>query len=650
MKRSIPFIVLLLVFSAAPLAASMAKPIVHYDFHVRLDPAKKTVEGYETLTWLNDSQAPVSELRFHLYLNAFKNSRSTLMTESGRAYRDVRRADDEWGFITVRKLAVPDGPDLTSAMSFIQPDDGNPDDRTVMRLALPSPVKPGEKITLRIDFMSKLPKVMQRSGYSGNFFMVAQWFPKVGVLWNGDWNCHQYHAHSEFFADFGEFKAELTAPAEYVVGATGKRVGERTNADGTKTYDYHQEDIHDFAWTACPDFVEFHEKFIQAEPRVDTEMILLVHRAHLRQKDRYAQALRHGIEFYSTSYGAYPYETITLVDPAPGAMAAGGMEYPTLFTADTTSWMPRGFRMPELVTIHEFGHGYWYGMVASNEFEEAWLDEGINTYSEIKAMARYYGEDSSVIDIGGVKISDQAYQRAMVIGSGRFDPVVKNSWDYISGGSYSLNVYSKAGLMMLTLEKLLGEDVMAKVMRAYFERWKFRHPRTADFVQVAEDVSGRDLEWFFSQALGSPDKLDYGISDLSTVEVTDPRGVFDEKSPPAERPQGAPKASSQAPKMYRSEVVASRFGEWIFPQEILVVFKDGDRIRETWDGRDRWKRFVYFKRAEVVSATVDPDHKMILDVNYTNNSRTLVPKKAGILKYALGFMEWFQGFLSLVSL
>ena len=129
------------------------------------------------------------------------------------------------------------------------------------------------------------------------------------------------------------------------------------------------------------------------------------------------------------------------------------MEYPTFFTGMTTSYMPRGIRMPEMVTIHEFGHNYWYGMVGSNEFEEAWLDEGINTYSEIKAMGHYYGADRSMIDFAGLRISDVPLPGLSVIGSGRFDPILKKSWAYISGGSYGLNVYAKAGLMLLTLEK-----------------------------------------------------------------------------------------------------------------------------------------------------------------------------------------------------
>jgi hypothetical protein len=669
MKKTVLLVAGAVLALTGGLSGALSRQVVAYDIKARLVPETKAVEGHEILTWINDSANPVSELPFHLYMNAFKNNRTTFMKESGGAHRGFKVDKDNWGYISIIKIAIRDGGDLTGAVTYIQPDDGNPDDQTVMNLALPAPVKPQEKITLVVDFVTRLPKVFARAGFSGDFFMVGQWFPKIGVLRNGVWNCHQYHAHSEFFADYGAFRVDLTVPDRYILGATGRRTGTVKNPDGTTTYTHVQEDVHDFAWTACPAFVEFRERFTLNDPPVETEMILLIHRSHLGQKDRYARALRNGLEFYSKSYGPYPYGTITLVDPAPGAMAAGGMEYPTLFTGDTTSWIPKGVRMPEMVTIHEFGHGYWYGIVGSNEFEEAWLDEGINSYSEAKAMDHYYGADRSLIDLAGVRIGEIPYQRLNVIASGRFDPIEKFSWDYVSGSSYSLNVYQKASLMMLTLERWLGEDVMSKVMKTYYERWKFRHPTAADFVRVAEDVSGKDLAWFFDQVLDSPDRLDYAVTDLRADEVNAPDGVFDGQaaSGKAERPQAdkpgekgeepakgggeAKRAKAAAgPRSFRNVVVVARIGEWVFPQEILVVFADGKKVRETWDGRDRWKRFVYVGPAKVVSAEVDPDHKWLLDVNFTNNSLVLEPKRGPVLKYALGFMGWFQGLLSLLSL
>ncbi len=633
------------ICSFLPLGAALSKPIVRYDIQAKLLSESKTIQGHQVLTWLNDSEIPVGDLRFHLYMNAFKNNRSTFMKESGGRHRGFRLDKDNWGFIDVSKIEVKDGADLTPTMEYIQPDDGNADDQTVMKVTLPAPLKPQESITLVIDFVVKMPKVFARSGFSGDFFLIGQWFPKIGVFWKGEWNCHQYHANSEFFADYGVFNVEITAPERFVVGATGKRVSERRNSDATRTYAYAQEDVHDFAWTACPDFVEFKERFTLADPAVDTEMIFLIHKAHLNSRNRYVQALRNGLEFYSQSYGAYPYATITLVDPAPGATGAGGMEYPTLFTAGTASFIPRGLRLPEMVTIHEFGHGYWYGMVGSNEFEEAWLDEGINTYSEIKAMTRYYGEDRSLIDIGPLQLGDIHFSRLNVIGAGRFDPILKNSWEYLSGGSYSLNVYNKAGLMLLTLERYLGQETMGKVLRTYFETWKFRHPTSADFIECAERAGGRDLKWFFDQFLRSPDKLDYAVSSIQAEEIPETEGIFNGKHV---QPQvGGRKADGV---QYRNEVVVVRNGEWVVPQDVLFVFENGNKIRETWDGRDRWKRFVFTGPDKLAGAQVDPDGIWVLDTNYTNNSLRMTSRPGGARKIALKIAGWFQLVLSVLSL
>jgi hypothetical protein len=475
--------------------------------------------------------------------------------------------------------------------------------------------------------------------------MVTQWFPKIGVLEDGEWNCHQYHPNSEFFADFGVFEVAMTVPSEYVLGATGVRTGEITNSDGTKTYTHYQEDIHDFAWTACPDFVEFREPYTLTDPPVNTEMIFLVHRTHLNIKERYVQSLKNGIEFYSQNYGPYPYKTITLVDPPIKGMGAGGMEYPTLFTAGGVSFVPEGIRMSEMVTIHEFGHGYWYGIVANNEFEEAWLDEGINSYSEIKAMDKYYGNDRSMIDLGCIKLSDSLMARTQVIASGRLDPIVKNSWDFYSGGSYGVNVYQKAAITLLTLENYLGEDVMARVMKAYFERWKFKHPKTDDFIAVAEDVSGQDLGWFFDQFLHSPDKLDYAIGSLRSREIREPEGLFkgELKTPSDNTDEGKQKS-------YKNDVVVVRKGELIFPQEILIVFEDGEEVREKWDGKDRWTRFTYYKPVQLKSAQLDPEDKILLDINHLNNSLTRKPDKISPLKCALDMMLKFQKFLTVISM
>jgi len=648
--RKISFLVMVSLFAFSHVSlAGLSKPIVDYHIKAKLIPEEKSILGEEELTWLNDSNKYISELQFHIYLNAFKNSRSSFMKESRGLPLKFKSNRKDWGYIEIDKIQVKDGPDLTSTIEYIQPDDDNKDDRTVMRVVLPEPVPPGQKITLHIQFYSKLPRVVARirSGYFKDFYFVAQWFPKIGVLWKGEWNCHQYHALSEFFADFGTYTVEMTVPEGYVVGATGKRIDAVRNEDDTITYTHHQEDIHDFAWTACPDFVEYKENYSLKDPPVNTEIILLIHPSHLNQKDRYLSSLKNAIEFFCQNYGPYPYPTITLVDPPHGGLGVGGMEYPTLFTGMTLSWIPRGVYNTEVVTIHEFGHNYWYGIVGSNEFEEAWLDEGINTYSEIKAMAKYYGEDGSLINRWGMKIDAFTYYRVQVIASSRMDPVLKNSWEYFDLASYGMNAFAKAALMLLTLENYLGEDVMSEIMRTYFERWRFKHPTSQDFITVAEEVSRKDLGWFFDQFLNSLDKLDYAIDRLRSQEVKKPEGILEGEQGLFEESQRDEVQEQR--KMYQNEVVVVRKGELVFPQEILITFEEGEEIREKWDGKERWKRFVYLRPYQLKSAQVDPDNKVLLDDNFLNNSRVLKPKKTSPLKCALSLMFNFQALLSFVS-
>ncbi len=645
-QKSIFLCLAALFIIGQPAFSALSQHIVDYRIKARLAPAEKAVIGEETLTWLNNSDFPVTELQFHLYLNAFKNNRSTFMKESGGAHRGFELEEDEWGYNEVRKFKIKDGLDLTGLIRYIQLDDDNHDDRTVIKVELPEPVLPQEKITLEIEFTAKLPKVFARSGYAGNFYMVAQWFPKIGVWENGEWNCHQYHAESEFYADFGVYEVAITVPEDYRVGATGKRIKEVKNNDGTITFTHYLEDVHDFAWTACPDFLEFREPFQLVSPPVDTEIILMIHKSHGNQKDRYLQALQNGITFYSQNYGPYPYDTITLVDPPLNGMGAGGMEYPTLFTGGTFYLLPQGIRLTEMVTIHEFGHGYWYGIVASNEFEEAWLDEGINSYSEIKAMNAYYGRDSSMIDFLGIKISDTVRSRMNVVESPELDPILRKSWEFYSGDSYGMNSYAKPAITLLTLERYLGKEVMGRIMRTYYERWKFRHPKTQDFIDVAQEVSEQDLGWFFDQFFRSPGKLDYAVGNIKSDEIKAPEGIFDGDFLPFNE---SDKSVEKAETMYRSEVSVVRKGELIFPQEIRIVFEDGQVVEETWDGQDRWKKFIYERPVRIDHVQIDPERKILLDTNFINNSRTLKPKKGFSIKSALNWMLNFQNILSWIS-
>jgi len=282
------------------------------------------------------------------------------------------------------------------------------------------------------------------------------------------------------------------------------------------------------------------------------------------------------------------------------------------------------------VVIHEFGHNYWYGMVANNEFEEAWLDEGINSYFELKIMDEAYGADTSMIEFMGIKAGDQTTRRLSYIISPDTDPIVKNSWEFYPG-SYGALTYSKAALALRTLEKYLGTETMENIMRTYFQRFKFKHPKTEDFVNVANEVSGQDLNWFFDQILYGSNVLDYSISRLSSSEKNGDD-------------------NNNKEKIYINKVWVRRLGEVIFPVEVEISFDNGEKILERWDGKDRWIMYEYEKSAELVSATVDPDNKIPLDVNLCNNSRLVEPRKRAINKLWVKCLFWMESLLRIASI
>ena len=631
--------------------------IANYEIDVRLDTEKRMLFGQEKLIWYNKTNYQIKDLQFHLYLNGFRNSKSTFMKESGGSHRGYKIDDDGWGYIEIKKMTLASGRDVTGDIEFIQPDDQNEFDKTVIRVPLPMPLKPGQSIQLAIDFFAKLPQPpFARSGAKEEFFFVGQWFPKIGVFSNGKWNCHQYHRSSEFFADFGVYDVNITVPEENIVGATGVEVEVIPNDDGTATHVFHAEDVHDFAWTTSPEYVEF------KGTAQDVEIRVLMQKDHAAQGKRFLNAAKVAVEYFQDWYGDYPFPNLTVVDPRRGAQGAGGMEYPTLITALTFSHIPDGLRVPEMVIIHEFGHNFWYHLVASNEFEEAWLDEGINSFSECLIVDDYYGPVGSVIDLGGIKINDRQFQRGQYISLPDIDVTVQNSWDFYSFGSYGIGTYYKPSLMLQTLRNYLGKEVMQNIMRTYFERWKFKHPKTQDFVNVANEVSDKDLNWFFDQALYTNATLDYTVSHVFSRELKEDKGYdftlsvtddttkvnkennvsdsLDNSKDRAEKNLDSTERKKE--KLYESGIYIRRLGDFIFPVEVEAVFADGDTVREIWDGKGLWKEFRYVKPVKMIYATVDPDSKIPIDINITNNSKTTKTQYIGVNKLSIRWLYWMQ--------
>jgi hypothetical protein len=671
--------------ATTPRLPEAADQIVDYRIAVRLDAEKKQLAGQQRLTWRNPSQDAVSDLWFHLYLNAFKNTKSTFFRESGGQLRRDRMEGDGWGWIDVTSIAIAGGPDLKGASRFEAPDDGNADDQTVMKVTLPAPVGPGASITLDIGFAAQLPRVFARTGYHDDFFMVGQWFPKIGVYEpagmrgraTGGWNCHQFHANSEFYADYGRYEVEMTLPRGFVLGATGERKARRENADGTVTYVHQQDNVHDFAWTASPHYVEQVETF-SAERDVtreeyarvaalvdrsldevklsDVQITLLLQPPHRPQAARYFESAKLAIKWFGLWYGRYPYRTLTVVDPAPGAGGAGGMEYPTLITGGTSfllnRWPFNGIRAVEMVTVHEFGHNFWYGLVGNNEFEEAWLDEGVNSYSTAKVLDVGYGAHTSMIDVLGLRADSNDLSRYMYGPGQRYDRVRQPSWSYLPG-AYSFHSYQKPELLLQTLENHLGAETMARVMRTYHERWRFGHPSSDDFYAVAREVSRQDLKWYFDQAVEGTAVLDYDVFRVTSARVRADAGHFDGPSGKTlvsrDEARKTDRDAADGAGDYESTVIVRRRGDFVFPVEVAFKFEGKPAEHVQWDGRETWKRYRFVRPEKLEWAEIDPDRKVLLEAQWLNNARRVEADSRAVWRASLNWLTLVQGAIAMAG-
>ena len=594
------------VSASTAMKEALSTRVVAYQIDAKLDAAKHSITATETLTYKNLTGQPQRIFPFHLYLNAF-DPKSTFMTEVRLSGTRGTGPDSGWdpkhqGSIKVSKLEAEGMGDLTDKMEFTHPDDGNTDDRTVFQVTLPKAIAPGDSVTFQMSFRDQMPEVVERTGYKRDFLMAGQWFPKVGVWWKGAWNCHQFHSNTEFFADFGTFDVKLTVPENEVVGAAGDLISTEGHSDGTKTLTFHSEDVHDFSWSASPTFTVVEDSWTGSAGKLNIHVLMSP--GNMASAPRYIQVLKGTLELYDKWIGPYPYDRITVIDPPHGALDAGGMEYPTLITAGTSWNTPAGVLEPEVVVEHEFGHQYWYAMVATNEFEEAWLDEGINSYLEVKVMDKLYGKNTSVLNFPFAQSDDDGEQRTSYLGVADTDPMTRFGWKFMDSNSYGGVTYGKTATVLLTLEQIIGEDKMIASLHEYFLRYRFKHPTGTDFMKTVEDVSGQDLSWFFNQAISGTNVLDYEIEDAHS----DPLNWYEKNSKDGQ---------------YRTYVTVHRKGDFIFPVDLRVTFDDKSTATEHWDGKDRWMRYQYIHPAEVASAEIDPEHKIVLDRNFFNNSYTV---------------------------
>jgi hypothetical protein len=562
-----------------------------------------------TIELFNYTQVPLQELYLHLYMNAFKNDRSLFLRSPFGAGRSGQHGS-KWGYIDVKRLYARElSSDLWPNHALKTP--GDADDETDVRVPLPLPLAAGKTLTMEVEFEVKLPEIVERTGYVDDYHFVAQWFPKLAQLMpDGQFAHFAFHPQSEFAANFGSYDVTLDVPMGHVVGATGQCQAGIAAPAGRHAWRCRADDVHDFAWTSWPSFVELKAHLGAVDVRV------LAPPGHTQNAQLELDTLRFGLQHFGERFGPYPYPTLTVVHPPEAAGDSGGMEYPTLITTGGSWYTPySGARAIEAVTIHELGHQWFYGLFASDEHRFPFLDEGLNSYAEHSALGARYG-DGSAFDGFGLAISHEALSRAIAAARGADEPIAQGAADFFSFRSLGALVYNRTASLFSTFERVYGKQNLALALRDYAAFARFRHPEPPELVHAVRgrlgDGAARNLE----RALFERGQVDYLVRDVQSAGSDPPAGVFDA----AEGRRTVPRVEARPPEHWVGHAVVLRHGTLELPVQIELSFDDGHRERREWNGEGT--RYVVSCRgpAKLIGVTVDPEQRVLLDDDLTNNA------------------------------
>lgn len=690
------------VLPFAPAAGQAPPPelpdtALSYEISVEVAPAERTYSGRERILWVNEGSTPVSSVPVHLYLNAFASNASTWMEEagSGNTLRFSEAGEDaEWGYIEPTGITQLSASGLRAEAPWevIAPDDGNPLDRTLIAVTLPYTVQPGETLELQIAFEGRMPRPVARTGCIAQMCLFAQWFPKIaarelpGVRGADEarWAARQFHEATEFYANYADFRVTITAPDDLVIGATGQTVDSYFSGD-QQVVTYAQDAVHDFAFVVGT--LEEHMSSLVPEGAAHEVQIRYLTAGNGGfDLDRARTAVHGAMNVLGARVGPYPYETLTVVYPPFSGINVGGMEYPTFMTgiADDplfTRWPFGSYLLFETVDIHEFGHQYFYGLLGTNEQMEAFMDEGFNSYWETEIHEALFGREASGGYLFGRRVDKRIFDRLNFRGAAERirEPMARQPSNLFYPGTGGSQIYPRSALTFQTAAGLFGQEAVDRVFQVYYERFKFRHPGTEDFLTVARGAAGREMEAFLREAFFAPEHPDFAVDRLSVKELKTPQGrvtgpdgpveitkdnrdeafalIADERARDADgkvwalitNPGWATEDSlnrggrtwaalepiagalSETPEgevdtLYESRTRLTGPAWDNLPVEVVLTFSDGVVVRDRWDGRSSWREYRFRRPAKLIRVEIDPDNRIMLDTDPVNNSRIMEPE------------------------
>ena len=537
MKKSFSILFFSLLVSSLILQAQPDRwqQKVKYKMDISMDVQTNRFTGRQSLEYWNNSPDTLKVLYYHLYWNAFQpgsmmDARSIELGNkiiNGRNDWDARVRDrisklspEEIGYQKVISLKMNGRPQQLKVYE------------TILQVKLDKPVLPKSKVMLEMDFEAQVPIQIRRSGRDnaeGVKLSMAQWYPKLCEYDYEGWHPTPYVAR-EFYGVWGDFEVNINIDRNYIIGGTGylmnpQEIGYGYEKPGmtvkrpagkTLTWKFTAPNVHDFVWAADPDFkhitktvrngMVIHAFYKISREHLSQEYNKQSERAKQRQTvDKFIAEYQEewenvldlaarALPYIEKTFGAYPYNQYSFIQGGDG-----GMEYPM---ATLLKGAGQG------VVLHEWMHSWYQMMLGSNESLYAWMDEGFTSYAEARVEWWLDGMKSATPHLGGY-IGYGFLQK-----SDFNEPLTTHSDQYNSNFAYSINAYSKGHVFMEQLGYIIGADVRDQVLLEYYKRWRFKHPNPTDFIRVAEDVSGLQLDWYRTFFVNTSKTIEYAIDSL----------------------------------------------------------------------------------------------------------------------------------------
>lgn len=696
---------------AAPSAAPPPLPAVFLDYRIEaaLDPATREVKGRETIRWRNPAERPVATLPLHVYVNAFAHEDTTWMRHQlGRDAGDPEKIwNDPWGWTVLDAVREVRGAAHTDATwQWIRPDDGNLNDRTLAEIALAAPAAPGAEVVLEILWTTRLPVPFARMGWTPDFVLLGQWYPKLGVIEPAGVRgapaarsaARQFHGKTEFYADFADYEVTLDAPQDWIVGATGREIGAAApRPKGVLRHVFRQRAVHDFALVAGSHLARFVERHATAGGGPAVEVTYLLPRGTEHQLPRWSRATYGAIDVMARRVGPYPYDTLTVVIPPHRASRTAGMEYPTFLTGEPGDpaldrWPLAEARFAEDAIVHEFCHQVFYGLIASNEQDESYLDEGNTHYWDHVVLDETYGARGSLGSLLGHEMSIVDGDAGAVAQElDKHDEPLAQRPSFLYRWYWSES-YMRPALTLYAAHRRFGREAVDRGFREYYRRWAFRHPQLADFLDAMRAGGGDALGDFLQEAYTARRIPHFAVRTLRTgrwsapaghlfddhrksgttagpdptrgldpaaretdgrvlVEITDPGfvrgldvtegGVRRELRKPETGPVPGPprpKNDDGKDRFYETTVTLDGPGWDHLPADVVFRFADGSIVRDAWDGRATWRTYRFVRPVPLWSVQLDPEEKNAIDPDPSTHGLLAAPRA----RVRTGWAAWMS--------